>query len=40
MEEKRLDLRIPNDKREKEAKRTSEILFKLNNTLPFTDEYN
>ena len=40
MEEKRLDLRIPNDARAKEAKRTSEILFKLNNTLPFTDEYN
>lgn len=40
MEEKRLDLRIQDDDRIKEIKRTSEILYKLNNTKPFTEEYN
>ena len=40
MEERRLDLRLPNEERTNEVKRTSQILFKLNNTMPFTDEYN
>lgn len=40
MEESRLDLRLQNEERAKEVKRTTELLFKLNNTLPFTDEYN
>lgn len=40
MEEKRLDLRKPNVERLAEVKRTSEVLYKLNNTLPFTNEFN
>ena len=40
MEEKRLDLRIKSEDREKEIQRTNETLFKLNHTLPFSDEYN
>lgn len=40
MEEKRLDLRMPNESRKKEGERTTKILYKLNNTMPFTDEYN
>ena len=40
MEERRLDLRIPNEERKAEGKRTTEILFKLNNTLPFSEKYN
>lgn len=39
MKEKRLDLRIPNEERANSAKRTTDILFKLNNTFPFSDEY-
>ena len=40
MKEERLDLRKPNLERLAEVKRTSEVLYKLNNTLPFTDEFN
>lgn len=40
MEEKRLDLRIKSEDRKKEIQRTNETLFKLNHTLPFSDEYN
>lgn len=40
MEEKRLDLRIPNKKRAKEIQRTNELLFKLEHTLPYSQEYN
>lgn len=40
MEEKRLDLRIKSEDRKKETQRTNETLFKLNHTLPFSDEYN
>ena len=40
MEERRLDLRLLDEEITKEAERTSQILFKLNNTMPFTDEYN
>ena len=39
IEERRLDLRISNEERANSAKKTTEILFKLNNTLPFSDEY-
>ncbi len=40
MEEKRLDLRVPNRARTEEGKRTTELLFYLNNTMPFSEEYN
>lgn len=40
MIERRIDLRTQNKKREEEIKRTREILFKLNNTFPFSEEYN
>lgn len=40
MNETRLDLRLQNPERAAEVQRTSEILFRLNNTMPFTDEYN
>ena len=39
MQEMRIDLRIPNEQREKEIRRTAEVLFKLNRTLPFSKEY-
>lgn len=39
MEEKRLDLRLQSEERKKEADRTNKLLFKINNTLPFSDEY-
>lgn len=39
MEESRLDLRLPNEKRVQEVKRTAELLLKLNQTLPFSEEY-
>lgn len=40
MEERRLDLSMPNEVRFKEVVKTAEVLFKLNNTMPFTEEYN
>lgn len=38
MEEVRLDLRIPNEERMKEYIRSSQLCFKINNTMPHTDE--
>lgn len=40
MEERRIDLRKPNEDRHMEGQRTTKLLFQLNNTLPFKDEYN
>ena len=40
MEETRIDLKIPDSKRNEQIKRTSDMLFKLNHTQPLTDEYN
>lgn len=40
MEEKRIDLRIPDSKRNEQIKRTSDTLFKLNHAQPLTEEYN
>ena len=39
-EERRVDLRIPNPEGSKEAIRESQVVFKLNHAMPFTDEYN
>ena len=39
-EEIRVDMRIPNPEGSKEMMRANQIMFKLNHTLPFTDEYN
>lgn len=39
MEEIRIDLREQNDERHKEVQRTTQLLFQLNHTLPFSDEY-
>ena len=39
-QEIRVDLRIPNPEGSKEAIRASQVVFKLNHTMPFTDEYN
>ncbi len=38
--EKRVDMRISDSESSKEAMRVSQLLFKINHTLPFTDEYN
>lgn len=38
MDEVRLDLRIPNEERMKEYIRSSQLCFKINNTMPHTDE--
>lgn len=38
MEEVRIDLRIPDKERETEMKRSSELCFKINHTLPTTPE--
>ena len=38
MEEIRMDLRIPDEKREAEIRRTAEVLFRLNQTPPFSKE--
>lgn len=38
MEEVRIDLRIPDENREKEMKRSSELCFKINSTMPSTPE--
>ena len=39
-QEIRVDLRIQNPEGSKEAIRASQVVFKLNHTMPFTDEYN
>ena len=39
-EEIRVDMRIPNPEGSKEMMRANQVMFKLNHTLPFTDEYN
>ena len=39
-EEIRVDIRIPNSEGSKEAIRASQVMFKLNHTMPFTDDYN
>lgn len=38
MEEVRIDLRIPDKEREMEIKRSSELCFKINHTMPTSDE--
>lgn len=38
MEEVRIDLRIPDESREKEMKRSAELCFKINHTMPETPE--
>lgn len=38
MEEVRIDLRIPDKERDKEMKRSSELCFKINHTMPNTPE--
>ncbi len=38
MEEVRIDLRIPDEEREKEMKRSAELCFKINHTMPGTVE--
>lgn len=38
MEEVRIDLRIPDAEREKEMKRTAELCFKINHTIPTSPE--
>jgi acetyltransferase-like isoleucine patch superfamily enzyme len=38
MEEVRIDLRIPDENREKELKRSSELCFKINHTMPTSSE--
>ncbi len=39
MEERRLDLRIPDEARSKEGHRTTKLVFQLNQTEPYTEEY-
>ena len=39
-EETRVDMRIPNPDGSKENIRAAQVMFKLNHTMPFTDEYN
>lgn len=39
-EEIRVDMRTLNSEGSKEAIRTNQVMFKLNHTMPFTDEYN
>ena len=38
MEEVRIDLRIPNEERDKELKKSAELCFKINHTMPGTPE--
>ncbi len=40
MEETRIDLRKTGKERFEKSNETARLLFKLNNTIPFTDEYN
>ena len=39
MEERRMDLRIPNEARKRESVRTTQVLYELNNTMPLSEEY-
>lgn len=39
-EETRVDMRIPNPDGSKENIRAAQVMFRLNHTMPFTDEYN
>ena len=39
-EEQRIDIRIPNEKDHAENVRAAQVMFKLNQTMPFTEEYN
>lgn len=39
-EEIRVDMRVPNEKDHAENIRASQVMFKLNQTMPFTEEYN
>lgn len=38
--EERIDLRQSTPERQKEGQRQAELIFKINHTMPFTDEYN
>ena len=40
MEEKVIDIRIPDKERDDDGQRTARLVFKLNHTMPGTDEYN
>lgn len=40
MEEKRIDLRLPNTNRKIEGIRSQQLCFKINHTMPDTEEYN
>ena len=40
MEEKVIDLRIPDKERDDDGQRTACLVFKLNHTMPGTEEYN
>ena len=40
MEEKVIDPRIPDNDRQADGMRTARLTFKLNHTMPYTDEYN
>lgn len=40
MEELRVDPRIPDPQSAKDGMRSAQLCFKINNTMPFTDEYN
>ena len=40
MDEVRIDLRISNEERMKESVRSAQLCYKLNHTMPYTDEYN
>ena len=39
VKEERVDLRIPDPARMEEGKRTAQLIFKLNHTVPMTEEY-
>lgn len=40
MEEKIIDPRVPDNDRQADGMRTARLTFKLNHTMPYTDEYN
>lgn len=40
MEEKIIDIRQPNEERTADGMKTARLVFKLNHTMPYTDEYN
>lgn len=39
MEEKRMDLRIPNPARKQESMRTAQLLYRLNSIAPYSEDY-